>query len=814
MSSDKNTSPLSFANWGDEIEKINKQREDSVALFRQQIFPCPRRVIQRWDNVLTPDNKLAVIHSITKDGSIYLKFSDRAGTAEKYTGKPGDLKVIDSHYDWSNNLTNNYYYAALGKDNLPPKFREACLPPKIALGTPVEFNGTAVVIVAADRESSQYKVKTASGDIITVKESQVREFEDNTFSLKTERENPACCVYAFDTKVASVSPKLAEVHAILQEVDPSGLISFTVKGEDTKKLYTAFAYQLKYAASLFNVTDARLAEERQIKEELGLEAPKEKLLTIREEFEVGDKVLVAYKGQNWQGEIKKIEGKNYTVSTPAEDIVINTLEANILHCKEDYAKAVQDHLAATVTLPIVKEWAKEAAIYQTPAQEYIVAIKGGHKVLSPSFFTKQAAEEFLADLNTSSNVDGRAADTTSEEGTPSETPTPTDVQNNYSIGEQVHLESLGNDIGTSSTSDGEIIAIDPIGGHVTVMTSTGEEITGVPGVDYMVSKAASKDILELLVKDNAIEFAASLVKTAVIKEENGKYYIYSKKGKKLSKGYSSKQEAKKRLNEIEYFKNSKSAQNLTPYEQYLASINFSEDTFDSIWQKKQILAIQHILAADPFTPQQPMPLAEEPDTPEISVVTNGLPVGTVVRIPVIGGDPFLAEVVIPDSTYISEEELSSAFNDDIYYLQVKASKDLGEVDSSMQRLADKYSGLKWGHTKNPMVKFVVREPFDKALQTGDVVIASFPGESLVTDVPALPGAPGLGSPVPPSPGGKGAPFISSLYPVGAITRILEPAIEKTASVKTLNTPDWDLENPWNIVSINVKGKKLLVIKRK
>lgn len=42
----------------------------------------------------------------------------------------------------------------------------------------------------------------------------------------------------------------------------------------------------------------------------------------------------------------------------------------------------------------------------------------------------------------------------------------------------------------------------------------------------------------------------------MIKEEDGKFFVYSKDGsKKLSKGYSTKEEAKKRLGEIEYFKN-------------------------------------------------------------------------------------------------------------------------------------------------------------------------------------------------------------------------------------------------------------------
>lgn len=40
----------------------------------------------------------------------------------------------------------------------------------------------------------------------------------------------------------------------------------------------------------------------------------------------------------------------------------------------------------------------------------------------------------------------------------------------------------------------------------------------------------------------------------MIRKIGTKYYVYSEKGKKLSRGYSSKGQAAKRLHEIEYFK--------------------------------------------------------------------------------------------------------------------------------------------------------------------------------------------------------------------------------------------------------------------
>ena len=40
----------------------------------------------------------------------------------------------------------------------------------------------------------------------------------------------------------------------------------------------------------------------------------------------------------------------------------------------------------------------------------------------------------------------------------------------------------------------------------------------------------------------------------MIRKEGSEYFVYSEKGKKLSKGYASKGEAEKRLGQIEFFK--------------------------------------------------------------------------------------------------------------------------------------------------------------------------------------------------------------------------------------------------------------------
>lgn len=51
----------------------------------------------------------------------------------------------------------------------------------------------------------------------------------------------------------------------------------------------------------------------------------------------------------------------------------------------------------------------------------------------------------------------------------------------------------------------------------------------------------------------------AFIATAYIRQEDSQWFVYSEKGKKLSKGYSSKKQAEERLREIEYFKHKKSS---------------------------------------------------------------------------------------------------------------------------------------------------------------------------------------------------------------------------------------------------------------
>lgn len=77
-----------------------------------------------------------------------------------------------------------------------------------------------------------------------------------------------------------------------------------------------------------------------------------------------------------------------------------------------------------------------------------------------------------------------------------------------------------------------------------------------------------------------------LFKSATIKHENGVYNVYSESGKCLGKGYKTKEEAEKRLKQVEYFKNKKSSLSTKPY--FQTSKEMVKDALD-LWHSRQNL---------------------------------------------------------------------------------------------------------------------------------------------------------------------------------------------------------------------------------
>lgn len=72
-----------------------------------------------------------------------------------------------------------------------------------------------------------------------------------------------------------------------------------------------------------------------------------------------------------------------------------------------------------------------------------------------------------------------------------------------------------------------------------------------------------------------------LSKSATIKHENGVYNVYSESGKCLGKGYKTKEEAQKRLKQVEYFKNKKANKKDTYEEWGVLCNDLDEEWFDS-----------------------------------------------------------------------------------------------------------------------------------------------------------------------------------------------------------------------------------------
>ena len=76
-------------------------------------------------------------------------------------------------------------------------------------------------------------------------------------------------------------------------------------------------------------------------------------------------------------------------------------------------------------------------------------------------------------------------------------------------------------------------------------------------VEFSVDIEASKvDLVYEIIRN--IKKSSSTKKQAIIKHENGVYNVYSESGKCLGKGYKTKEEAEKRLKQVEYFKHKSS----------------------------------------------------------------------------------------------------------------------------------------------------------------------------------------------------------------------------------------------------------------
>ena len=80
---------------------------------------------------------------------------------------------------------------------------------------------------------------------------------------------------------------------------------------------------------------------------------------------------------------------------------------------------------------------------------------------------------------------------------------------------------------------------------------------------YLKESDTDKTIEEIIVRDILTPYGSkkwvivATKKQATIKHENGVYNVYSESGKCLGKGYKTKEEAEKRLKQVEYFKNKK-----------------------------------------------------------------------------------------------------------------------------------------------------------------------------------------------------------------------------------------------------------------
>lgn len=98
-----------------------------------------------------------------------------------------------------------------------------------------------------------------------------------------------------------------------------------------------------------------------------------------------------------------------------------------------------------------------------------------------------------------------------------------------------------------------------------------------------------------------------LDKQATIKHENGVYNVYSESGKCLGKGYKTKEEAEKRLKQVEYFKHKNASRKdweFPGYETepidsriewlYTHNVNYNNTQYDYIWKLRETLKGEHV----------------------------------------------------------------------------------------------------------------------------------------------------------------------------------------------------------------------------
>lgn len=96
-------------------------------------------------------------------------------------------------------------------------------------------------------------------------------------------------------------------------------------------------------------------------------------------------------------------------------------------------------------------------------------------------------------------------------------------------------------------------------------------------------------------------------KQATIKHENGVYNVYSESGKCLGKGYKTKEEAEKRLKQVEYFKHKNASRRdweFPGYETepidsriewlYTHNVNYNNTQYDYIWKLRETLKGEHV----------------------------------------------------------------------------------------------------------------------------------------------------------------------------------------------------------------------------
>ena len=780
---------VNYSNWDEALLNIQRSHTKAVDVFRRQVYPTPRRVVQKGDVVRVPDGRQGMVKSINPDGTIGINYGPlTTSMPEAYTGKLSELQLIESFIDAKASIADNVYYAVLGSVKAT-RNKQAVLaaPPVYNIGTPVMAKGYAGIVVGESEDKSTIRVKFGDGNVGNIPNEYVAKIKYSNYKVAT--------LDKFTLDGRTVPKEIAGVHVTIREAGPKGLISYTVDEMSDTKMYVGNAEHLKFPDALYHLGSIQeLLDHSTVKKE----ASNKVTIPIVETnvFKINDPVMfTANNGKSISGEVIRIEGTVLTVAVGSKGVEdhrdyvdVDTAIYPTLHLQEDRSKLLAN-LVADGRKDLARILYKDASIHSTSNpynREYFLGKANGHIRLSKLFKTYDAAKNFLADELAVPDVYGDG-DTGSGE-VPSILPSIGEFELEETVNVSNPPSDVYNDV-AGSDNQATIKAVDEANNTVTLEVTPafgGSPIsfTGDP-TEMGLGKIANSSILpkdrvgyhlDLLIERGLGDTLASVFRDATIEKKAGKYYVMSA-NKAISTGYFTEQEAIDRKNVL--------SPEVTP--------EVKTASREEILNKFDMENVKAFYSTE-----------SNGDT-NINIVTKGIPIGSILAVPSIGGDNILVEVKEHQSmSYVGGVTPEAG---EAYWLRVLDPLDDFHIQNALKKLA-KDTGLVWGNSEDSTIKFVSRNSLDAALQHGEVAVAQLPNQDDISDPQNPQGAPSSGT----APGQGG---ISPIRPSSTPGGISSPVLSTKVAHNTVISMFGDDTDPWGVMEYKSKsGETKMVIYKK